>query len=198
MISIVIPTLNAAATLPRTLAPLVDGVGHGLVKHVVVADGGSTDATLAIADAAGCDIVASVADEAKQLAAGAGAARGKWLFFLRPGSALAPGWVQEVERFVAAPKARQHAAAFSLGADDPSPDAQRKVFWARLRMRVLKQPGLEQGLLISRLLYDGLGGYADAPNAHAALIARIGRARLALLRTEALVAATSAIEEEYA
>jgi glycosyltransferase involved in cell wall biosynthesis len=43
MISVIIPTLNAARHLPRTLAPLVDGVAHGLVKQVIIADGGSSD-----------------------------------------------------------------------------------------------------------------------------------------------------------
>lgn len=54
MISVVIPTLNAARSLPDALAPLVKGVIADLVKEVIIADGGSTDDTLAVADAVGC------------------------------------------------------------------------------------------------------------------------------------------------
>ena len=53
MISVVIPTLNAAATLQRALSPLVPAAVDGLVREVVVADGGSTDETLELAEDAG-------------------------------------------------------------------------------------------------------------------------------------------------
>ena len=57
MISVVIPTLNAERTLQRALAPLVPAAVEGLVREVVVADGGSTDRTLELADDAGANIV---------------------------------------------------------------------------------------------------------------------------------------------
>jgi glycosyltransferase involved in cell wall biosynthesis len=57
VISIIIPTLNAARRLPRALEPLVDGMTEGLVKEVIVADGGSHDETLEIAEAAGCTLI---------------------------------------------------------------------------------------------------------------------------------------------
>ena len=46
MISVVIPTLNAAAHLTRALAPLVPAAAEGLVRELIVSDGGSTDASL--------------------------------------------------------------------------------------------------------------------------------------------------------
>ena len=52
-IEVVIPTWNAAATLPDTLAPLVEGAGAGLIRELIVSDGGSSDDTCAIARAAG-------------------------------------------------------------------------------------------------------------------------------------------------
>ncbi|HYD86946.1 MAG TPA: glycosyltransferase [Vitreimonas sp.] len=191
MISVVIPTLNAAAHLPRALAPLVQGVQHGLVKQVIVADAGSTDETLEIAEAAGCDIVVvGEPGRAKQMRAGASASRANWLLFLPPETALGEGWVSEAQRHMSQPQARKRAAAFRLALDDKSPAAKRVVFWARMRARVMKLPNGDQGLLISRLLYDALGGYPDLPVLEDVEIARrIGPKRLAILDSDAIASA---------
>lgn len=190
MISVVIPTLNAAAHLPRALAPLVQGAAEGLIKHVIVADGGSQDDTIAIAEAAGCDVVTSPPGRARQLRAGAAAAKANWLLFLHADTALAPGWVGEADRFMSQPQARKRAAAFRLAFDDDSRAARRVVFWARLRARVMKLPYGDQGLLISRFLYDALGGYPDLPLMEdVELVRRIGRKRLVILQTEAVTSA---------
>jgi rSAM/selenodomain-associated transferase 2 len=194
MISVVIPTLNAAAHLPRALAPLVQGVQHGLIKQVIIADGGSTDETLEIAEAAGCDIIVSAPGRAKQMRAGALASRANWLLFLHADTALGPNWISEAQRHMGMPQARHRAAAFRLALDDDSATAKRIVFWARLRARVMKLPYGDQGLLISRLLYDALGGYPDQPAMEDVEIARrIGRKRLTILNSEAIASA-----EKYA
>jgi glycosyltransferase involved in cell wall biosynthesis len=91
MISVIIPTLNAGAHLARTLAPLVAGMTAGVVKQVIVADGGSDDDTLEMAEAAGCDIVKAERGRARQMRAGADAAKGKWLLFLHADTALREG-----------------------------------------------------------------------------------------------------------
>ena len=44
----------------------------------------------------------------------------------------------------------------------------------------------EQGLLIARRFYDGLGGHPDGADAEAALLRRLGRRRIAMLPTGAL------------
>lgn len=190
MISVVIPTLNAATHLPRALAPLVQGAAEGLLKQVIVADGGSQDETVAIAEAAGCDVVRSEPGRAAQMRAGAAAARANWLLFLHADTALAQGWVEEARRFITGTQARKRAAAFRLAFDDDSAAARRVVFWARLRAQVMKLPYGDQGLLISRLLYDALGGYPDWPLMEdVELVRRIGRKRLVLLKTEAVTSA---------
>jgi GT2 family glycosyltransferase len=52
-VSVIIPTLNAAGELPGCLAALGEGLQEGLIREVVITDGGSTDATPDIAEAAG-------------------------------------------------------------------------------------------------------------------------------------------------
>jgi len=199
MISVVIPTLNAAAHLPRALAPLVQGMAHGLIKQVIIADGGSTDETLEIAEAAGCEIVVSEPGRAKQIRAGVQVSRANWLLLLYPGTALEQGWVNEAERFMSQPQARKRAAAFRLAFDDASPSARSVVFWARLRGRVMKLPYGDQGMLISRLLYDALGGYPDMPVMDDVELARrIGPKRLTILETEAVSNAEKYRRDGYA
>src|SRR5260221_284039 len=54
MLSVIIPTLNSERMLVPTLAMLVSGAMSGIAREATVVDGGSTDGTLEVADAAGC------------------------------------------------------------------------------------------------------------------------------------------------
>ena len=54
MLSVVIATQDSERALLPTLAALVAGAAAGLVREVIVADASSRDATVAIADEAGC------------------------------------------------------------------------------------------------------------------------------------------------
>lgn len=187
-ISVIIPTLNAAKRLPRALAPLMAGVSEGLIREVIVADGGSKDETLEIADAAGCMLISGEPNRSRLFRLAAARAKGKWLLFLHQGTALSDGWTDEVQVFFTMPEARRHAAAFQLAFDDPS--AKQALFWARLRTRLTKVPRGDQGLLISRFLYDAIGGYQDLKELEDVdLVRRIGSRRLVFLKTQATTSA---------
>ena len=67
---------------------------------------------------------------------------------------------------------------FKLEFDGDGPGVD--LAWARFRTRWLKQPYAAQGLLISRALYDALGGY------RADIARRIGGRRLHTLEAEAV------------
>jgi|WetSurMetagenome_2_1015567.scaffolds.fasta_scaffold283360_1 glycosyltransferase involved in cell wall biosynthesis len=92
MISVIVPTLNHEAVLGRTLAPLVPAAVSGFVREVIVADGGSSDATLDIADDAGCGICRTEGDAEARVRAAAKGARADWLMLLPAGVQLLPGW----------------------------------------------------------------------------------------------------------
>ena len=100
MISVIIPTLNAADGLATTLTALVPGVVAGVIREVIVVDGGSTDRTLEIAEASGADIVRAERGRGQQLKAGAEVARSDWLLFLHADTALETGWADEVSAFM--------------------------------------------------------------------------------------------------
>lgn len=186
-ISVIIPTLDSARELPRALAPLVDGMAEGLIREVIVSDGGSKDETQEVADAAGCTLIDGPAGRAKQLLAGVARAKGKWLLILHPETALARGWTDEVQLFLRFSEARKRAATFKLSFDDKR--AKGPLFWARLRAKMLKLPRGDQGLLISRFLYDGVGGFRDVAHEDIDFVRRIGGKRLMFLETEAVTAA---------
>ena len=75
------PTLNAADQLPASLACLMEGLESGLVRELVISDGGSTDATTAIADDLGAVLVTGAPGRGGQLKRGAQAAAGDWMLF---------------------------------------------------------------------------------------------------------------------
>ncbi len=92
MLSVVIPTLNDEALLGRALHPLVAAAVSGFVREVIVADAGSTDATLEVADDAGCRILKFDGEGEGRIASAAAQARSDWVMVLRPGAQLMTGW----------------------------------------------------------------------------------------------------------
>lgn len=181
-LSVVIPTLNAEASLAATLASAAEA------DEVIVADGGSVDATVAIAADAVARVVAAPRGRGPQLAAGAEAASGDWLLFLHADTRLPPGWRAAGEEFAALHPAA--AGYFRLRLDDPAPAARRIERFAAWRARRLGLPYGDQGLLIPTSLYRAIGGYRALPLMEDVDLARrLGHARLVALP---LAATTSA------
>jgi rSAM/selenodomain-associated transferase 2 len=176
-ISVIIPTLNAAATLARPLAALR---GAAIVIEVVVVDGGSCDETVTLARTAGACVVRAARGRGTQLGAGANAASGDWFLFLHADCCLEPGWQGAVGAFCAAPRADGRAGYFDFALDDPAPWARRMERIVAWRCRNLALPYGDQGLLIARSLYDAVGGFAPLPLMEDVdLVRRLGRRRLA-------------------
>tara|TARA_R110002095_G_scaffold203711_1_gene185818 strand:+ start:834 stop:1055 length:222 start_codon:yes stop_codon:yes gene_type:complete len=66
-ISVIIPTLNAAHTLPHCLTALMEGLDAGIIRELIVSDGGSNDATGALAQAWGAEVIHGPASRGGQL-----------------------------------------------------------------------------------------------------------------------------------
>ncbi|WP_157138989.1 glycosyltransferase [Asticcacaulis biprosthecium] len=182
MISVVMPTLNAEDHLVRTLSSLVPGVVEGLIREVVIVDGGSDDSTLEIADSTGCKVIRTDAARGLQLWQGCRAAKGDWILIMHSDSQLGDGWMDQVQNHINAHPTQ--AGYFHLKFDDPSWVAS---LWAELltiRSRWLAMPSGDHGLLLSRALYDCVGGYKDqAAFEDVALAMALGRARLRPMAT---------------
>jgi rSAM/selenodomain-associated transferase 2 len=201
MISVIIPTLNAQAHLGMTLAALVPAAVDGLIREVIVVDGGSVDRTADVADAAGADLIRESGGRGGQLAAGGARARFPWLLFLHADTVLENGWEREAVEHMqkvdggARPEA---AAAFRFALDDRG---MKPRIWERgvaLRAAVLGLPYGDQGLLIPRRLYQEIGGYRQMPLMEDVdIVRRLGRRRIVMLHARATTSADRFRREGY-
>jgi glycosyltransferase involved in cell wall biosynthesis len=191
MLSVIIPTLNSERMLVPTLAMLVPGAMSGVVRDVVLADAGSTDATAEIADIAGCIVISSPAPAplGHRLREAAAAARASWLMFLRPGIVLDATWVDETARFIAESGRDQRvslAAVFRRAASPRAAHPLAAELMTLVASALLGRPHPDQGLVIAARLYKDIGGHRDsAADPEADLLARLGRRRIRTLRSGA-------------
>ena len=177
-LSVVIASLNAARTIAGTLDCLSEAAS-AMSTETVVADGGSSDGTAALAEKAGAALVAAPKGRGRQLAAGAKAARGRWLLFLHADTKLEPYWAATAATFMSVRSNQLRAGYFKLALDDPAPAARRIERLANWRARTFGLPYGDQGLLISRTLYDSLGGFSELPLMEDVdMVRRIGKQRL--------------------
>ena len=118
---------------------------------------------------------------------GAGVAKGAWLLFLHADTHLAPDWMG-----AAAVHRETHpnlAAAFRLKFRAKGLAPHLVAGWANLRSAALNLPYGDQGLLMSRELYDYSGGFPDQPLMEDVAMAKALKGRLRLLDTYAATGA---------
>jgi rSAM/selenodomain-associated transferase 2 len=157
-LSVVIPTLNEE----RSVARLLDDLGLLEVAHeVIVVDGGSADATAAVASRRGAGVLRARRGRGAQLAAGARMAGAPVLCFLHADARLRDDARGELEQLLARPLAGAYAFRFRI---DARGWRYRFIeFGAHLRVRLFELPYGDQGLVVSRADYEAAGGYPDVP-----------------------------------
>jgi glycosyltransferase involved in cell wall biosynthesis len=191
VITAILPTLDAERLIVPTLSALVAGAADGILRQVIIADAGSRDATLEIVDQAGCDAV-TAASRSEAIRLAAGQAKGSWLLFLLPGTALEEGWVREVKHFIEQTEMRgltlDRGAVFRHATDQFSERTAVVEALLSLREALRTRPRPEQGLLIAQRLYRDIGGHrVNTRDAERDLLSRLGRRRIVRLRTRNLV-----------
>ena len=193
-LSIVIPTLNAAGSLQGTLPVLTEGLSAGLVRELILSDGGSEDATQRIGEEAGAIFLFGPPSRGRQLQAGADAASGAWLLFLHADTVLSPGWSKTVlDHLGNADCAGYFRLRFAARGAAPKLVAG----WANVRSRVFGLPYGDQGLLVSRALLDSIGGYLDIPLMEDVAMARALKGRLTPLPVVATTSADRYLREGW-
>ncbi len=153
MLAVIIPTLNAQSCLPSLLPELK-------TVRLVLSDGGSTDGTLVQGVSAGAVLARGRPGRGAQLARGAdlaGAADAVTAYlFLHADCELLPGWQNVVETALQTPGTAWYFRYHPDGTGGA-------VTWLRfivwLRGWAWRLPYGDQGLLISRDMYDAIGGY---------------------------------------
>lgn len=180
MLSVVIATRNSATTLPAAIAAL-----EGEADEVIVVDGGSDDGTVALARSIGARVLRASGGHGASLAEGCAAASGDWLLLLRADTRLAPGWFAAAARVMAGTPERAAYFRFALEAGEAQARRmERMIGWTSHHLGL---PSAGQGILISRQLFDSVGGLRPLPAmAELDLARRIGARRLAGLQIRAV------------
>ena len=158
LLSVVIPTLDEEATLGGILSDLDSLTAP---REVIVADGGSADGTVDVADAAGATVLRTAAARGVQLSAGADAAHAPLLFFVHADVRLGPAALILLDEIAMARPPCAMAFRLRISA---SGFRYRFIEWgANLRSRLLGLPYGDQGLVVRREDYARAGGYPPLP-----------------------------------
>ena len=184
-VSVILPVYRDTDALARTLAA-TDFSGVNLIVSSTADDDSLAALRLARPDIVWVD---ALRGRARQMNAGAAAARGDWLVFLHADTRLPSGWTEAID--AARRNPRVTAGCFTFALDSSSVMARVIELGARARVALLALPYGDQAIFVRRDAFEALGGYADLPIMEDVdLVRRLGR-RGRLFRS-AVKATTSA------
>jgi len=152
-VSIIIPAVDEERWIEGAIASVAGA------DQVIVADGGSRDATRERARAKGALVVEAPRGRGVQLREGVLWATGEWLVFLHADTRLEGGWLAALEALPAAVVGG--AFRFALDSARPSYRAVEAAVLARCRLFGL--PYGDQGIFARRKAYEAAGGFSPLP-----------------------------------
>jgi len=181
-LSVIIPTLNEATTLPTTLDLLASRAAHFANVEIIVVDCGSTDRTRDIAARSGVRTVVGpgLTSRARACNGGARAATGDVLLFLHADTCVPMHFDRLIHETIDRPGTIGGAFEFKLN----GPEWRLRFVECinRVRYRGRGRFFGDQGIFVLRSAFDVIGGYPDIPileDAHFCDRApRFGRMRL--------------------
>jgi len=158
-ISVIIPTFNEEETISQCLETVIDIPGI----EVIVADGGSTDRTVEIAEQhRDVKVVTSVMGRSIQMNKGAESSCGGILLFLHADCVLPREAILNVRAVFEGSLFVGGAFKIRLLSD--------KLFYRviekgiNFRSKIFKLPYGDQGLFVKRSVFEQLGGFREMPN----------------------------------
>jgi len=157
-VSIVVPALNEAAGIAATLQALAPARAAG--HEVIVVDGGSSDGTPAHAAPWADRVLAAPRGRARQMNAGAAAARHDVLLFLHADTRLPPRALDAVERALGRGAAW---GRFDVRIEGRSPWLAVVAALMNLRSRASGIATGDQAIFVHRDAFDAVGGFPDQP-----------------------------------
>lgn len=153
-VSVIIPTLDEAERLPSLIKALER---EPELAEIIVADGGSSDATPALAAALGARLVTGERGRGAQLRAGAAVAQGEILLFLHADSVFPAGGLAALCAALDR-EPRALGGNFLAVFDGDSRFARWLTgFYAALRRFALYYG--DSGIFVRRAVYDTIGGF---------------------------------------
>lgn len=154
-LAVIIPTLNEEEALSRHLPLLARPA-----DEIIVSDGGSVDATVAVAESSGARVVIGPPGRGGQLNRGAQEARAEVLLFLHADTTLPAGGLDAVRRAV--------DQGFVGGGFGVRFDADTRMLrltkrLINLRTRLTRAPLGDQAQFATRTAFERVGGFEDWP-----------------------------------
>ncbi len=156
-ISIIIPVLNEANTIARVISTARNAEN----VEIIVADGGSSDGTVEIAQNQADIAISTTPGRARQMNAGAAASTGDILLFLHADTLLPRGYDSGVRQALAKPSSA--AGAFELKIDGRRLCLRLVETGVNWRSNFLQMPYGDQAIFLSSATFDKIGGFPDLP-----------------------------------
>jgi rSAM/selenodomain-associated transferase 2 len=158
-LSIIIPALNEAAGIAATLASLAPFRQRG--AQVIVVDGGSTDATAALARPLADEVLTAPRGRAAQMNAGAAAASGDVLVFLHADTVL-PEDADGLLRYGLADTGRVWGR-FDIAIEGRNPLLRVVASLMNWRSQITGIATGDQAVFVRRDTFAAVGGFPDIP-----------------------------------
>lgn len=155
-ISIILPTLNEE----EVLGPTLESLQSGSNMEILIADGGSRDRTLEIAESFGARPIASRPGRGRQMNQGAAAAKGEVLVFVHADTRLPFLYDCALRRAIASGAV---GGAFAFALDKSFPASTLVTRMVDLRSRYLNIPYGDQAYFVRSDIFARLGAYPDIP-----------------------------------
>ncbi len=156
-VSVIIPTLNEAENLTHLLPRLTAERPH----EILVADGGSSDGSVAVAELLGAKVVRTERGRARQMNAAASVATGELLLFLHADTDPPDHFPALVAATLEQPMIA--AGAFRFALREPLFGGALIEKGVALRCALRQLPYGDQGLFVRRSLFASLGGFPNLP-----------------------------------
>ncbi|WP_339806351.1 TIGR04283 family arsenosugar biosynthesis glycosyltransferase [uncultured Marinobacter sp.] len=156
VVSVIIPVLQEAATIESLLRSL--SCWRDLGHEVIVVDGGSADGTAELARPL-CDrVVVSEKGRARQMNAGAAAARGDILLFLHADTQLPAAALDHLQAFAGSDR---HWGRFDVRLSGQRPLFRLIALMMNSRSRLTGIATGDQAMFVRRQLFQDLGGFRN-------------------------------------
>ena len=157
-ISIIIPVLNEAETIADFLYHLIDHADLSNISEIIVVDGGSTDNSISIIKNLGLSIkiITSEKGRAKQMNAGAKAAKGDVFYFLHADSFPPNQYDSLILNEV---NQGNNAGCFKMKFDSKHWWLTLAGWFTKFNWKVCR--GGDQSLFVTASLFETIGGYDE-------------------------------------
>ncbi len=159
MIDVVVPVLNESADWPQVQSRMRALAGCEAVR-VWVVDGGSVDDTVDRAARSGFAVLRSEPGRARQMNFGAAQCSGDVLLFLHADTELPPNWPDSLR---AGLDGRKVWGRFDVAIDGRSPVLKIVATLMNWRSRLSGIATGDQGIFMTRVAFDTVGGFPDQP-----------------------------------